>query len=255
MGDIMKKIYSVTRDFWVGECNIQLRKGDEVAYDDISNSLYVSNFQHEARNLKAAIKAQWLVPVDGFYPELDGPLGETEYQKMDRKRKERFANQASRKKDIKGLVKDEREVGIISEENDLYSEILNAEPVASVQVKSNKKSFDIVEDDTKEVGVATFDKSETVALKKALNQVAKEKTDSSEFKVFRDHYDAESLQVGTYNDSSNEATLKVWADLHWSKKAEVIKSSNDKTFLTQLSRVETSKKIKSRISDQLSSLN
>jgi len=252
----MKKTYEILREFWVGECNIKLKKGDHVVYDDVSGVLVVSSESsgekaYEAKNLKAAIKAKWLSPVDGKYPELDGPLGETEDEKMDRKRKERFAAQATKKGDVKGLVKDERQIGVISEESEMFNQLLNAEPVASVKVK---KAFSVVEDDTKEVGVAKFDTKETDSLKKALRQTPTEKKDPSTFKVSNEHYDAEAIQVSKYNDTSNESTLQGWSKMHWTKKAEVISTSKDRTFLKQLSSVEKSKKIQERITEQLDSL-
>lgn len=247
----MKKVYEVKRDFRIGECNIELKKGTEVHYDDSTNKLFVGDKNYESRNLKAAIKALWLVPKDGKYPELDGPLGETESEKMDRKRKERFEIKAKTKKEVADLVKDERQVGVIEEENDLFNKVLGAEPVASVKSKLKTKMA-LIEDDTKEIGTAKIDKSEPDSIKKALGQ-NKEKKEKEDFKVFSDHYDAESLHIGKYSPDS-ESMLQGWSKLHWSKKAEVIKDAKDSKFLQKLSTLETSKKIKDRIKEKLESL-
>ncbi|MDB4330387.1 hypothetical protein N9948_01555 [bacterium] len=249
----MKKTYEVKRDFWVGDCNIQLKEGDEVQYDQDTHALFVEEEKYEARNLKAAIKATWLVPVDGKYPDLDGPLGESEEEATDRRRKERFAKKAENVQEVVGLVKDEREVGVIKEDSDLFEKILNVEPVASEKYK-NKKKFAVIEDDTHEVGVAIINDPDSKALKKSLNQGEKVSKDPKEFKVYTDHYDAESLHVGKYKSNNNETTLKTWSQLHWTKKAEVIKTAEDKTFLTQLKGLETSKKIQERITKKLEAL-
>jgi hypothetical protein len=248
----MKKVYEVKRDFRIGECNIELKKGTEVHYDDSTNKLFVGDKNYESRNLKAAIKALWLVPKDGKYPELDGPLGETETEKMERKRKERFEIKAKSKKEVPGLVKDERQVGVVEEESELFNNILGAEPVASAKSKL-KSRMALIEDDTREVGPAKIDKSEPESIKKALGQ-NKEKKNKEDFKVFSDHYDAESLHVGKYSNETSETMLQGWSKLHWSKKAEVIKDAKDSKFLEKLSTLETSKKIKDRIKEKLESL-
>jgi hypothetical protein len=249
----MKKNYEVKRDFRVGECNIELKKGTEVIYDDNSNKLIIGDKSYESRNLKAAIKAMWLVPMDGNFPELDGPLGETEDQKMERKRKERFENQSKKRKEVQGLLKDEREVGVIKEESELFNKILNAEPVASFKVKSKKK-LELIEDDTKEVGTAVIDDPDTKMLKKALNQNKDAKKNKKGFEVVKDQYDAEAKNVGKYASNSSEDTLKNWNKLHWTKKAELIKASNDSKFLEKINVLETSKKIKDRISEKMEEL-
>lgn len=249
----MKKSYRVLKSFGIGECNISLKKGDEVIYDVDNGFLEVEGVSYTAKNLVACIKAKWIEPIDGKYPELDGPMGESESDKIERKRKERFAKQSEKQKEVKGLLKDEREVGVISEESEMFNKLLNAEPVASARGKS-KKIMTVVEDDTREVGKANLDKSESKAMKRALGQEPKEKKDPSQFKVATDHYDAETIHVGTYSDSSNEGTLKGWSKLHWTKKAKLIKSSDDKQFLTQLKGVETSDKIKEKITERLESL-
>lgn len=249
----MKKNYEVKRDFRIGECNIELKKGTEVVYDDKSNKLLVGDKSYESRNLKAAIKAMWLVPIDGEFPELDGPLGETEEQRMERKRKERFEMQSKKKKEVKNLVKDELEVGVINEESEMFHKILNAEPVASFKLKT-KKAMEIVEDDTKEVGSAKVKDKNTEMLKKALGQNKEDKKDIKNFEVFKDNYDAEAISVGKYESDTKEDTLKNWNKMHWTKKAEVIKESKDFKFLQKIETLETSKKIKQRISDKMEEL-
>lgn len=249
----MKKNYEVKRDFRIGECNLELKKGTQVSYDDSSNKLIIGDKSYDSRNLKAAIKAMWLVPIDGKFPELDGPLGETEDQKMDRKRKERFEIQAKKKKEVKGLSKDEREVGVIKEESELFNKVLGAEPVASFKVKS-KKAMDIIEDDTKEVGSAIVEDKDTEMLKKALRQDKKEKKEVTSFEVVKDNYDAEAVHVGKYTTGSGDDTLKNWPQMHWTKKAEVIKAATDAKFLEKIKTLETSKKIQERITEKMQEL-
>jgi hypothetical protein len=249
----MKKNYEVKRDFRIGECNLELKKGTKVSYDDSSNKLVIGDKSYDSRNLKAAIKAMWLVPVDGKFPELDGPLGETEDQKMDRKRKERFEVQAKKKQHVKGLLKDEREVGVINEESEMFHKMLGAEPVASFKVKT-KKTMAIIEDDTKEVGSAIVDDKETKMLKKALGQGKVSKKEVKDFEVVKDNYDAETVHVGKYSSNSGDDTLKNWPQMHWTKKAEVIQSITDSKFLEKLKTLETSKKIKERITEKMQEL-
>lgn len=250
----MKKNYEVKRDFRIGECNLELKKGTKVSYDDSSNKLVIDDKTYDSRNLKAAIKAMWLVPVDGKFPELDGPLGETEEQKMERKRKERFEAQAKKKQVVKGLLKDEREVGVINEESEMFHKMLGAEPVASFKVKTNKKAMTLVEDDTKEVGSAIVEDKETKMLKKALGQDKTEKKEVKSFEVVKDNYDAEAVHVGKYSSNSGEDTLKNWPQMHWTKKAEVIKTSTDSKFLEKLKTLETSKKMQERITEKMQEL-
>ena len=255
----MKKKYEVKNTFGVGEIDKELKKGTEVVYDAEAGILYLEGKTYETRNLKAAIKAQWLVPVDGDLPELDGPLGETQDEAADRKRKERFEAQSEKRKDMLGIIKDEREVGkiagAIDEEKDpaKFWNSLDTEPVASdkLKVRPKKAKFEVVEDDTHEVVVSTFEDKETASLKKALNPDKKDKTKPADFKVFNDHYDAEAIHVGKYTDASVENTIKSWSKMHWTKKADVIKQADDKKFLTQLQSVETSKKIKDRITKRI----
>lgn len=246
----MKKKYEVVRDFGVGECNLQLKKSAIVEYDISTGSLIVEDDKYTANNLKSAINAKWLVPVDGKYPKLDGPIGETQDEAAERKRKERFALQESKKKDNPKLLKDEREVGVVDESSDIFLKILNAEPVASAKSKVSKK-MELIEDDTRVVADAIVEDKETKALKKALRQDPSDKKPISEIKVYHDHYDAETVKVGEYKDTSNEAALGQWPEMHWTKKAEVIQFAKDKKFLSQLKTLETSPKIKERIEKRL----
>jgi hypothetical protein len=258
----MKKVYEVTTDFWVGEINQKLSKGQEVSYDLEKGKLAISKDDEEkifdVKNLKAAIKAKWLVPVTGDYSDLDEPLGETQIEAMERKRKERFAEMQKKRKDNDFLVKDEQEVGkvvgMIDEERDplKFSQELGVEPVASDKKKFSKE---VIEDDTKVVTSGKlFDDTETNNIKKAMNQDTAVKKEKKDFKVFTDHYDADTVEVGSYKDISNENTLHTWSKLHWSKKADLIKTSDDKVFLKQIKDLETSAKIIKRIEDRLADL-
>lgn len=110
----MKKMFEAKKNFWIGEINKEMKSGVKVEYDPEKNSLVLHGQKYEVRNLKAAIKAQWLVPLDGVYPELDGPVGETEAQANERRRKQRFAEQA--KEDSKKLKADTREVNQIKKQ-------------------------------------------------------------------------------------------------------------------------------------------
>jgi len=249
----MKRNYEVTKNFWVGDCNIQLKKGETVIYDDISYFLSVDSKEYEARNLKAAIKAEWLTPENGDYPELDGPLGETESEAVDRRRKERFIAKEETGPTAR-IIKDERSVGVITSDEEL-AKLINADLVISEKIRTAKKKFIVVEDDTKTVGKAIIIDKDITSLKKAMGQGDKtNKGKTGQFEIFTDHYDSETIQVGKYTDATRENTIKTWSKLHWSKKADVIKKADDKTFLTQLKGVETSDKIQSRIDKRLEAL-
>jgi hypothetical protein len=258
---IMKKTYEVKNSFGVGELNnVTLKSGTSVDYDLEKGILTINGLDHEVRNLKSAIKAGWLVPVDGELPELDGPIGETEEEAMDRRRKKRFEEQ--KKQEKSNVVNaDEREVarlkGAIGQEKDPegFMKALNAEPVAS---NKNKFTAEVVEDDS-QVVVKTAYKgdAEVDKMKQALNQKddTAKKVDSGvkEFKVFTDHYDAETVEVGKYTDANMENTIKNWSQLHWTKKADVIKEAG-KDLLSRLKNVENSEKIIARIDTRLGEL-
>lgn len=254
----MKKKYVVQNTFGVGEINRELKKGQEVFYDADKGILSLDGKEYETRNLKAAIKIEWLVPADGKFPELDGPIGETQEEAIDRRRKERFVKHEENKKNMDVIEADSREVGkivvgMIDEEKDPegFLNELGIEPAASAKPEDKKGKFKVIEDDTKEVVISTFEDKEISDIKKALNQGKKEKIDPVNFKVFNDHYDAESIHVGKYSNTSRENTIKSWTKLHWTKKADVINQADDKIFLNQLQSVETSKKIKDRITKRI----
>lgn len=252
----MKKLYEVKKDFWVGEINKKLGKGQEVNYDLEKGQLFLGTETFTVKNLKAAIKAEWLVPKNGDYSDLDEPIGETQIEAMDRKRKARFKEMAKNKKEIKGLVKDEREVkvvGSIDEERDLSN--FNQELGIDLPRGEKKKfSKELVEDDTKVVSQGKiFDDSEAESIKKALNQNAKNKVDKG-FHVFKDHYDADTVEVASLREMAEDSTIDSWSSLHWSKKAELIQSSKDKKFLMKVKDQETSVKIKKRIEERLADL-
>lgn len=251
----MKKKYTVKRTFGVGECrDLSLKKDTEILYDSVNGSLEVDGHSYTAKNLISCIKVGWLVPIDGEYPEMDGPLGETEDEKLERKRKERL--ETHKKKNTKTIVNDERSVGVVNEDSDLYAKTLNAELVVSEKNRLNKKNIKVMEDDTREVSKIQTTNSDIEALKTAMNQRPKDSNiDPSKIKVVKDHYDAESKPVGTFKDTSNESAINGWAKMHWTKKAELINSSEDKSFLNKLKSVETSDKIQERIKSRLESLN
>ena len=259
----MKKVYEVKTDFWVGEINQKLSKGQEVSYDLEKGKLSIKKDDDEqtfeVKNLKAAIKAKWLVPVSGDYSDLDEPLDETQEQAMERKRKERFKEMDKNRKGVSKLVKDEQEVGkvvgVIDEERDpkRFNQELGIEALPNVKKKFSKE---VIEDDTKVVSSGKlFDDTESRNIKKALNQdEGIKKKGQKKFEVFTEHYDADTVEVGSYKDVTNENTLKSWSTLHWSKKAELIKKSEDKVFLEQLKGLETSAKIKKRIDTRIADL-
>jgi len=272
----MTKFYTAKKNFWIGEINKGLKSGDKVKYDDEKGLLVINGQKYEVKNLKAAIKAEWLVPEDGDYPELDGPLGETEAEAVERRRKERFAKMADKKK----MTVDERVVGgCVRESDPSFAKALNLDASEEVVVsrkipnvggcidasegskfakaldldipKSGSKKFkELVADDTVIVKSGDlFDESETLSLKKAMNQDAKEKKDPKDFAIFKDHYDAEAVPVGNYL-ANQEDLLKNWSKMHWTKKEDVINRA-DKNFLFELKGVESSPKIKKRIEMKL----
>jgi hypothetical protein len=253
----MKKLYEVKKDFWVGEINKKLGKGQEVNYDLEKGQLFLGTETFVVKNLKAAIKAEWLVPINGDYSDLDEPVGETQVQAMDRKRKERFKEMAKNKKEVKGLVKDEREVKVVGGSIDEEKDMSGFNQQLGIDIpRSEKKKFsvELVEDDTRVVSQGKiFDNSEAESIKKALNQNVKTKADKG-FQVFKDHYDADTVEVASLKELTEESTLDSWDSLHWSKKAELIQSSKDKKFLMKIKDSETSVKIKKRIDERLADL-
>jgi hypothetical protein len=253
----MKKLYEIKKDFWVGEINKKLGKGQEVNYDLEKGQLFLGTETFTVKNLKAAIKAEWMVPKNGDYSDLDEPVGETQVEAMDRKRKKRFEDMSKNKKEVKGLVKDEREIkivgGSIDEEKDLagFNQQLGIDTYKGERKKFSKE---LVEDDTKVVAQGKiFDNSEAESIKKALNQNVKTKSEKG-FQVFKDHYDSDAVEVASLRELTEESTLDSWASLHWSKKAELIQSSKDKSLLMKIKNQETSIKIKKRIDERLADL-
>jgi len=246
------KTYLVMEDFWIGEINKGVKTGETIDYDDIKGIIDIAGKQYDVKNLKAAIKAAWLVPQDGELPELDGPVGETAEEESDRKRKERFAALKDIENENK-IVKDDREVakvgGSFEEGTPEYYAAMGIDPKPK---KRGKFEAEIIEDDTKVI-VANIDKKEVDDIKTALNQDKKEKKDPSKFKVTQDHHNDGMVQVAKYVGENKEQTIKTWSQLHWTKKADVIKTAG-KEFLNQLKEVESSAKIISRIENRLQEL-
>lgn len=250
----MKKVYEAKKNFWIGEINRELKAGTKVDFDDEKNVLTFNSQNFEVKNLKAAIKAEWLVPEDGKYPDLGGPVGETQAQEGDRKRKERFAAMAEDKNRKPEIAKDARVVGSIDEEKDpmSFASALGLDPAPT---KKGKFTTTVVEDDTKEVSKINLVNKEVKDMKKALNQEPKAKKEAAKFAVFTDHYDAEAVEIVSKYDAAKEKTLKDWEGLHWTKKADVIKESSSKEFLNKLKGLETSEKIIERINNKILTLN
>lgn len=248
----MKKVYEAKKNFWIGEINKELKAGMKVDFDDVENVLVLNGQSFEVKNLKAAIKAEWLVPADGIFPELNGPVGETQIQEGERKRKERFAAMA--KENRPEIVKDEQVVGCIDEERApmSFAHALGLDPEPP---KKGKFMPIVIEDDTKVVKKINLENKEVKEIKKALNQDKKDKKGIKKFEVFTDHYDAEAVEiVGKYNDNSKEQVLTTWASLHWTKKADVIKEAESKEFLTKLRGLESSTKMIERINTRILTL-
>ena len=244
------KVYLVKEDFWIGEINKGLKTGETVEYDDTKGILKISEKSYEVKNLKAAIKAEWLEPLDGKLPVLDGPIGETAEEASERKRKERFAALAKLDKDNK-ITKDAREIsrvgGVFEEGTPEYYDAMGIEKNPQ---KKGKFKTEVIEDDTKIV--ATIHKNEEIKeLKKARNPEPKGKKKILE--VVKDHHNDGMVEVGKYVDDNKEHTIKTWGQLHWTKKADVIKTAG-KEFLTQIKEVESSAKIIDRIDTRLQEL-
>lgn len=254
----MSKTYLAKKDFWIGEINKELKTGDTIKYDGEKGILILNEQSYEVKNLKAAIKAQWLVPEDGEYDKLDGPVGETAEEAADRKRKKRFEEMKNNKSTKDSIVKDEREVGRIvggcvedSKNPEKFAQALDLE---NPPKKDKKFSKEVIEDDTKVIKSGNlFNDAETKVIKKATNQETKEKKAIKGFEVFKDHYDADAIHIGKYTNLNKEQTIKTWSQLHWTKKADIIKSA-DKDFLKELKTVESSEKMVKRINKQLRSL-
>lgn len=253
----MKKKYVSKNNFWVGEINKELKVGIEVEYEMESGVLVLNSQTYTAKNLKSAIQAGWLVPVDGKYPKLDGPVGETPDQAADRKRKERFVEQA--KQTNEKLVKDQREIGSIKfggcVHDDLhpttFAEVLGLDPLP---VQKGKYTAEVIQDDTKVVKEGKlFDNKEVKQMKKALNQEPKDKTAPKKLEVCKDQYDAEMKHVGKYVTDNLEQTLGTWVEMHWTKKEDVINRAN-KELLKELKALKNSEKIMERINKRLETL-
>lgn len=253
----MKKVYEAKKNFWIGEINKELKAGSKVDFDDEKNVLTFNGQTFEVKNLKAAIKAEWLVPEDGKYPDLGGgPVGETQIQEANRKRKERFAEMAADKGRNPEIVKDERVLGCVDEEKSPMS-FANALGLDPNPTKKAKFIPTVVEDDTRVIKKLNLENKEVKDLKKALKQEPKDKKEiQKKFAVFTDHYDAEAVEiVGKYADGAKEQTLKDWETLHWTKKADVIKEASSKEFLNKLKSLESSEKIIERINNKILTLN
>lgn len=245
------KVYLVREDFWIGEINKGVKKGETLKYNDLKGVLELSGKTYDVKNLKAAIKAAWLVPQDGKLPELDGPVGETPEEVADRKRKERFAALAKLENENK-IEKDSRELsrvgGSFDEGTPEYYAAMGIEPKPRSR---GKFKADVIEDDTKVVSTKIEKSEEVKKLKKAMNQEPKEK--KNKFEVHVDHHNDGMIQVAKYVNEDKDQTIKTWSQLHWTKKADVIKTA-DKSFLSQIKEVESSAKIIERIETRLQEL-
>jgi len=247
------KTYLVKEDFWIGEINKGVKSGSKVDYNDEKGILEIDGKKYEVKNLKAAIKAAWLVPDDGILPKLDGPVGETAEEEANRKRKARFAALKDLDHPNK-ITKDDREVAKVGGSFDEGTpEYYDAMGIESKPKQRGKFTGEVIEDDT-HVIVDTIEFGKDVKqLKTAMNQDPKEKKDPSRFEVTIDHHNDGMVQVAKYVNEDKEQTIKTWSQLHWTKKADVIKTA-DKTYLSQLKEVESSAKIIARIETRLQKL-
>jgi len=247
------KTYLVKEDFWIGEINKGVKSGSTVDYDDEKGLLDIDGKSYEVKNLKAAIKAAWLVPQDGNLPVLDGPVGETAEEEADRKRKARFAALKDLENKNK-IVKDDREVAKIGGSFDEGTpEYYDAMGIESKPKQRGKFTGEVIEDDT-HVIVDTIDiNKDSTHIKTATNQEPEEKKDPSKFEVTLDHHNEGMVQVAKYVNEDKEQTIKTWSQLHWTKKADVIKTA-DKQYLSQLKEVESSAKMIARIDTRLQKL-
>jgi len=247
------KTYLVKEDFWIGEINKGVKSGHKVDYDDEKGLLKIEGKSYEVKNLKAAIKAAWLVPDDGVLPKLDGPVGETAEEEATRKRKERFAALKDLENPNK-IIKDDREVGKIvgayEEGTPEYYNALGIEP----QAKPRGKFTGVVIEDDTQVVVDTIEiNKEVKQIKTAMNQGPKEKKDPSKFEVTKDHHNEGMVQVAKYVNEDKDQVIQNWSQLHWTKKADVIKTA-DRQYLSQLKKVESSAKMIARIDTRLQKL-
>lgn len=276
----MKK-YLVTKDFLLGELNKGFKANTEVEYDEVSKVLVKDGISYPMHNLEVVIKAKWLVPKDGQYPKLEGPLGETIEESQDRRRKERLQNNLKNPQNQLKIVKDERDVGKVvgcysdDKNPEKFVEILNLEdpkkitPIPTkkenpkkvstsgcisedtqpkefneelgVPVSNKKKKIKVIVDDTKVVS----GKNSFVIKEQPIKKEASEK-----MPIIQDHYDAETVLVKKYVSDNKENTLKTWSNLHWTKKEDIIKEA-DSNLLKELRNVEKSEKILKRIDHRL----
>jgi len=245
------KTYLVKEDFWIGEINKGVKKESTVDYDDEKGILEIDGKSYEVKNLKAAIKAAWLVPDDGVLPKLDGPVGETAEEEANRKRKERFAALKDLENPNK-IAKDDREIARLvgGSHEEGSPEYYDAMGIESSPKKRGKFTGEVIEDDTEVIVAEIKLNNDVKQLKKAMNQDPKEKKDPSKFEVTIDHHNDGMVQVAKYVNENKEQTIKTWGQLHWTKKADVIKTA-DKVFLTQLKEVESSAKMIARIDTRL----
>ena len=252
----MKKTYVTKVNFWIGEINKEIKVGTNLFYDDEVGLLTYDSKTYDVKNLKSAIKAEWLVPIDGKYPELDGPVGETIEQAGDRKRKERFAEMAKNKENK--IIKDEREVkrikGCIEESDPAFYDALGVDikTMKASEPKFNPKKIETLKDDTRFVKKISENK-EVSEIKKAMNP-SKEKKEIKAFEIFDDHFDSDAIQVGKYVEENKDNTVNMWPTLHWTKKADMIKDISNKEVLSKLKNIEKSDKILKRINNKLETM-
>jgi len=255
----MKKIYDVKKNFWIGEIGKELKLGAKVSYDADKCLLTLNEQTFKVVNLKAAIKAEWLVPEDGKFPELNGPVGETQTQEQERKRKERFAEMATKEK--KNVVqKDAQIVGTVDEERDPEG-FFNSLGLEKNPPKKGKYVLEVLEDDAKVVATIKNTKEQPKKTTGVVTEGTKEYKETlnieepnKKFKVHKDHYDAESEIVGKYVEENKDSTVTSWSTLHWKKKAVVIDGTKNKDLLNKLKTVEQSEKIIERINNRIESL-
>ena len=156
----------------------------------------------------------------------------------------------------KKLVADSREIsrfvgGCVDEEKEPTKFVSSL----GLENKSNKPdikmTLEVVDHEGLVIKRTDFSEgAEVKAIKKALNQNVEEKKDPKEFKMFKDQYDAETVNIGKYTALNKENTIRTWSQLHWTKKEEIIKTA-DKDFLKEIKNVENSEKIIKRIEKRL----
>ena len=234
----MGKTYVAEKDFRLGEINKEIKKGTKVDYDESTGSLCFDNKTYKVLYLKSVIKAQWLKPEDMIYPELDGPIGETVDEANTRKRKERFSN-LTKKQKTNQVVPDARMVGVIQEDDPRFYSELGITDVVGKIPKKGEFDKSVIQDDSRVV----------VSKINVPSEITPEKDSTKKFEVVEDHYDTESREVSKIS-SNVDQTIKTWAAMHWTKKAETIDKA-DKVLLNALKKVETSEKILQRITKKL----